>query len=253
MIEVLSKQAEEIGPQAIQSLIDSEVPESERIEYKRELPAGGNERWKNRGEIGDKTKDKILKEAVAFANAYGGALLLGIGESTAKPPVADAITPIPGCVELADRLRLVFRDRVEPQLNRPEVIAVPINGDDGVIVIRVGGASRLAPHRVTKTLVCPVRRQDRCEELSMREIQEMTLNVSRGLERLDKRLAERAERFEKEFGYLERPAEAFGVRVSAVPIGAEIWFDRVYSSRNVNPKLNERWRKLFLTRKGGAA
>lgn len=251
MIEVLSKHAEEIGPQVIQSLVDFEVPESERIEYKRELPAGGNERWKNRGEIGDKTKDKILKEAVAFANAYGGALLLGIGESTAKPPVADAITPIPGCVELAERLKLVFRDRVEPQLVRPEIIAVPINGDDGVIVIRVGGVSRLAPHRITKTLVCPVRRQDRCEELSMREIQEMTLNVSRGLERLDKRLTERAERFEKEFRYLERPAKAFGVRVSAVPIGDEIWFDRVYSSRNVTPKLNERWRKLFLVRKGG--
>lgn len=251
MIEVLSKQTEEIGPQAIQSLIDSEVPESERIEYKRELPEGGNERWKNRREIGDKTKDKILKEAVAFANAYGGALLLGIGESTAKPPVADAVTPIPGCVELAERLRLVFRDRVEPQLIRPEIVAVPINGDDGVIVIRVGGASRLAPHRVTKTLVCPVRRQDRCEELSMREIQEMTLNVSRGLERLDKRLAERAKRFEKEFGYLERPAKALGVRVSAVPIGDEIGFDRVYSSRDVVAELNERWRKVFLARKGG--
>ena len=29
-------------------------------------------------------KNEILKEAVAFANAYGGALLLGIGESRSE-------------------------------------------------------------------------------------------------------------------------------------------------------------------------
>ena len=251
MIEVLSKPAEQISNQDIQSLIDSQVPEGERIEYKRELPENGNDDWIDKGRIRDKTKDKILKEAVAFANAYGGALLLGIDESKTKPPVAAKISPIPRCMELAERLKLVFRDRVEPQLIRPEIFAVPTNGDSGVVVIRVGGSSRLAPHRVTKILVCPIRRQDRCEELSMREVQEMTLNVSRGLERLEKRLDHRAGRFGQEFRHLENPSKAFGVRVTAMPIGDEIWFDRVYSSRKIVDELNEPWRKIFLAQNGG--
>ena len=251
MIEVLSKPVEQISNQDIQSLIDSQVPEGERIEYKRELPENGNNDWINQRKIRDKTKDKILKEAVAFANAYGGALLLGIDESKAKPPVAAKISPIPRCMELAERLKLVFRDRVEPQLIRPEIFAVPTNGDSGVVVIRVGGSSRLAPHRVTKILVCPIRRQDRCEELSMREIQEMTLNVSRGLERLEKRLTDRDECFEQEFRFLENPTKAFGVRVTAMPIGDEIGFDRVYSSRKIVDELNEPWRKIFLAQNGG--
>ncbi len=251
MTEVLSKPVEQISNQDIQSLIDSQHPEGERIEYKRELPENGNDDWIAKGRIREKTKDKILKEAVAFANAYGGALLLGIDESKATPPVAARISPIPRCMELAERLKLVFRDRVEPQLIRPEIFAVPTDGDSGVVVIRVGGASRLAPHRVTKTLVCPIRRQDRCEELSMREIQEMTLNVSRGLERLEKRLDHRAGRFVQEFRFLENPTKAFGVRVTAVPIGDEIWFDRVYSSRQIVDELNEPWRKIFLAQKGG--
>ena len=255
MIEVLSKPAEQIGPQDIQSLIDLEVPEGEKIEYKRELPAKGNvdpDNWMSGGEIGDKAKNEILKETVAFANAYGGVLLLGIGESDTKPPVADNVSPIPRCVELAERLKLVFRDRIEPQLIRPEIFAVPTNGDGGVVVIRVGGSSRLAPHRVTKTLVCPVRRQDRCEELSMREIQEMTLNVARGLERLDKRLADRAIRFAQEFRYLENPTRSFGVRATAVPVGDDIWFERVYRAREIVAELDEPWRRILLAKKGGA-
>ncbi len=239
MIGILSRPAEKISKQDIQSLIDSQVPEGEKIEYKRELPESGHSDWIGKEKIRDKAKDKILKESVAFANAHGGALLLGIDESKTKPPVAAKISPIPRCKALAERLKMVFRDRVEPQLIRPEIFAVPTDGDSGVVVIRVGGLSRLAPHRVTDTRICPIRRQDRCEELSMREIQDMTLNVSRGLERLDKRLTDRRGRFEQEFSYLENPSKAFGVRVTAVPLGDDIWYERVYNSRKIIDELYE--------------
>ena len=165
----------------------------------------------------------MLKETVAFANAYGGVLLLGVRESKAKPPVAAEINPIPRCTDLAENLKDVFRNRVEPPLPRLEIFGVPTEGDRGVVVFRVG-RSRLAPHRVTKMLVCPVRRSDRCESMSMREIQDMTLNVSRGLERLDRRLSERSERFSREFGrlLLMAPETAFGIRLTSAPVGDEI-------------------------------
>ena len=246
MIEVLSKPADQIGIDDIKALITSKVPEGEQIEFKESLPAKGQTRdpWENGGnQIGDRAKDKILEEVVAFANAHGGALLLGIGESTGKPPVAAKISPIPRCAKLVERLKLVFRDCVEPQLPRLEVFAVPTEGESGVIILRVG-RSRLAPHRVTKTLVCPVRRSDRCEEMTMREIQDMTLNVSRGLERLEKRLLERSERFQQEFDRLQNPKIAYSLRFTAVPVGEEVRFDRVFHEGGLGEGLEEPWHKV---------
>ena len=198
------------------------------MEFKRELPAKGTSNrdpWMTgQTTIGCHAKDQILKEVVSFANAYGGVLVLGIEEDkSATPPVAKAICAIPKCEELAERFRLIFRDRVEPQLHSCDILPVVTSGADaGVVVFRVPGGSRLAPHRVKGTWICPVRRWDRSEEMSMREIQDMTLNVTRGLERLDKKLRERAARFESEFERLTSPDDAYGIRITAVPVGADI-------------------------------
>ncbi len=235
MTEILTKPANEITIDDVNELIASQVPESERFEFKETLPSGGQnpDPWiQGSNRISGRAKDKLLAEAVAFANAYGGALLIGVEESDTDLGVASAIQPIPRCQELADRLRLVFRDRVEPQLPRLEIHGIPSQGDDGVIVIRTG-QSRLAPHRVTKTRVCPIRRADRCEEMTMREIQDMTLNVSRGLERLDNKFRARSERFPDELHVLHFPADAFGFRLTGIPVGDEIRFERVFRAHNI--------------------
>ncbi len=248
MLEVLSKPADQIIISDIKSLIELEVPEGEQIEFKAELPAKGDgspDPWMSgENRIGERAKNTILEEAVAFANAHDGALLLGIGESNTNPPVAATISPLPRCAELAERLQLVFRDCVEPPLPRIEIFAVPTEDDDGVVVIRVG-RSRLAPHRVTKTFVCPVRRSDRCEKMTMREIQDMTLNVSRGLERLEKRLSERSTRFQQEFRRLKTPGDAFGIRMTATPVGDDIQFERVFRQNSIVEELEEPWRKIL--------
>ena len=79
MLEVLSKPLDEIGIADVQSLIDSEVPESEQIEFKEKLPGEGGtpDPWEHDDKIGEHAKNTILKEVVAFANAYGGALFIG--------------------------------------------------------------------------------------------------------------------------------------------------------------------------------
>ena len=246
VIEVLSKPADQIGVNDIEALIVSKVPEGEQIEFKESLPAKKEtpDPWMTgKNHIGDRAKNIILKEVVAFANAHGGALVLGIKESDTKPPVAAEISPIPRCADLVESLKYVFRDRVEPQLPRLEVFAVPTEGESGVIILRVG-RSRLAPHQVTKTLVCPVRRSDRCEEMTMREIQDMTLNVSRGLERLRRRLLERSERFQREFDRLKNPEIAYGLRFTATPVGEEIRFDRVFREGGLAENLEEPWHKV---------
>ena len=253
MIEVLSKPADQISISDIKSLIDSQVPESEQIEFKENLPAkkGNTDPWiEGKNTIGNQAKDKILEEVVAFANVYGGVCLLGIKESRTKPPVAAEISPIPRCAELAERLKLVFRDCVEPQLSQIEIIPIKTDGESGVIMCRVG-QSRLAPHRVTRTLVCPIRQSDRCEKMTMRQIQDLTLNISRGLERLERRLSERSKRFQQEFERIHEPEKSFGIRATAIPVGDEIPFDRVFRHRRIIEDLCEPWRSA-LQRKDGS-
>ena len=93
--------------------------------------------------------------------------------------------------------------------------------DAGAIVIRVS-RSRLAPHRVIPSLVCPIRRSDRCEKMTMREIQDLVLNLARGTEKLDTLLTERSKRFEEEFHGFR--GDAIGIRATAAPLGDEIRF-----------------------------
>ena len=224
MISVLSKPAAEITAADIEELVNSRVPEGERIEFKRELsrPAGAGS-WATDQKIAKEAKNQILKEVVAFANAFGGALVLGIDEDrSSTPPVAGSIVPVPKCEALANRFRHIFRDCVDPQLPSIEIFPVPTNGvGDGVVVFRTTD-SRLAPHRVRGTLICPIRRWDRSEVMSMREIQDMTLNVTRGLERVSKKFKERADSFKREFKRLASPNNAYGMRITAMPVGGDI-------------------------------
>ncbi len=252
MIDILTRPANQVGVREIESLVNLHLPESDQIEFKRSLPSERNtsDPWMaGEDQIGKPAKDKIVKESVAFANAHGGALLLGIEESDTNPPVATRISPIPRCEDLSERLKLVFRDRVEPQLPLLEIFSVPTEDRGGVVVIRVG-RSRLAPHRVTKTLICPIRRSDRCEAMTMREIQDMTLNVSRGLERMEKRLSDRSRRFRKEFKCLTTPDDAYGIRLTAVPVGDEIRINRVFHRGRLAEGLEEPWHNVLSHQEG---
>jgi len=246
MLELFSKPLEEMKVDDIRALVSLEVPEGERLEFKRELPGEGGKTdpWVGGGKIGSYAKEKILEEVVGFANAYGGVLVIGIDESDTKPSIATKITPVPRCADLADRLRLVFRDCVEPELVRIEIEGVQTEDDEsGVVLIRVG-KSRLAPHRVRPTRVCPIRRADRKQEMTMLDIQNMTLNVSRGLERLRKRLGARRRVFRKEFSRLKHE-KLVGFRVTGVPVADEIRFERVFDRGEIIEKFKVPEIKVF--------
>ena len=252
MIDVLSKPIDEIGRPEIQALIDLEVPEGEEIEFKKEPPGdeGRPDPWMEGAKLGIYAKNRILKEVIAFANAYGGVLLIGIDESDDNPAVANSITPVPRCADLAESLKLVFRDRVEPQLVRIDIKGVETEDDgSGVVIIRVG-KSRLAPHRVTRTLICPIRRADRSEEMTMREIQDMTLNVSRGLQGVKQKLSERSLRFREEFDSIEPRDDKFGIRLTAVPVADEIRIDSVFRQGTVDERYDVSWREVVQQHSG---
>ena len=246
MFNLISKPSDQIDFSDVEALIASQVPEGEQMEFKEGLSEKGKspDPWmEGKEHISDRARNKLLEEVVAFANAHGGALLIGIKESATKPPVATQIKLLPRCAELAGRLGLMFRDCVEPQIPRLEVFGVPIEDGHGVVVIRVG-RSRLAPHRVKPTRVCSVRRADRCEGMTMREIQDMTLHVARGMEHFERRLLKRSEQFQQELNRLNNPEESFGLRFTALPIGEEVQFDHVFHQQKVIDQLFTPWRTV---------
>ena len=140
MIDILTKPADQLGINDLQALIDSSVQENERIDFKRDLSAEtGQDPWYDGRKLGQKAKIAILEGSVAFANAFGGALILGIDEKKSKngPGVANKISPIPRCADLANSLELIFRDCVEPHIPGLEIIPIRTQDDAGAIVIRV--------------------------------------------------------------------------------------------------------------------
>lgn len=95
----LSKAVGEITAADIEGLVNSRVREGERIEFKKELstPAGASS-WATDQKIAKEAKNQILKEVVAFANAFGGALVLGIDEDRRSiPPGAGRIILVSKC------------------------------------------------------------------------------------------------------------------------------------------------------------
>jgi len=247
VISILSKPREQICIDDIHELISSGIPEGEQIEYKEGLSRKGNndeDDWLSGGKLGERAKRSLIKQVVALTNTNGGVVVLGIGESHDKPPVAKCIAPIPRCAELANDLTSVFFGKIEPHLPSLEVFPIKTNEESGLVVIRVG-KSRQAPHRDTTTLQCYVRRNDQSWRMTMREIQDATLNTARGLEKLDREFAKRNSLFQKEFKGLVNPEDVFGIRLSAIPVSDNVWVDRVFDQRRIIPPLDSPWTDVF--------
>ena len=201
----------------IDQVTKDEVHESDVVEFKEALSTkdGRDDAWyASADKIGDRARDSIIHEVLGFANAHGGTLLLGIKESDNHPKRAVGIRAIPRCADLAARLPHYFRDLVEPPLApHPIVVPVETDGRGGVILVGVS-PSRNAPHRHKATLQSYMRRGEHTQPMTMRDIQDLTLQVERGLNLLERQFSDSAARFKM----LCRPSTAMAVRATALPL-----------------------------------
>lgn len=95
---IFGKRLRDITPADLERLKIEEVREGAEIEFKQTLPDTGKgqpDSWLSGGSIGDRARNALLDEIVAFANGYGGTLLIGVRETKDKPARADGITPVP--------------------------------------------------------------------------------------------------------------------------------------------------------------
>jgi schlafen family protein len=214
VLAVFTKPLDLVVAADIAELTAENWPEGYQVEFKEALSVkrGGQHPWFTGGEVGDHARDDILAEVIAFANAHGGSVVLGIEETQDKPPRAHAIVPLPRVGELARRFEDQARSCIDPPLPRLQVRAIETDGQRaGVVIFRVS-PSRAAPHRLTRTRESFVRRGSSSVRMTMREIQDMTLNVARGLAGIDASFKERQNAFVK---WTEPQREVIAYRVTA--------------------------------------
>ncbi len=241
---------ETLTPGDVQALMG--WPESLTAEFKREVPGreGRPDAWTTGGKIEDYGRTRLFKEIVALANAAGGHLVIGVDEdSTASPPTASAITPVPRCAELAERL-IQMAQSIDPPI--PLLIArgITTDGEAGVVVVRVP-ASRSAPHRSTDREVY-VRRGTASVPVSMREVREMVISAERRDNAYDQQFHTAAVEFRD---WLETPfaneltsnKSIAGFRITAVPASSALSLPRLFGRFDHN-----RFREqFFLTKDEG--
>ena len=159
----------------MEELIALRYPESYTVEYKRFLPneRGQPDAWDQGGsKIGRYARDEILAELIAFANADGGTLILGMDETKEKPPRATGpLWPQREVRELQKRFEDAIRDGIDPPLSVFQVHPIELDDSNGILVFRVG-PSRMAPHRVASASQAFMRRGASTVSMTMREIQE---------------------------------------------------------------------------------
>ena len=227
MPDLFTKPIEEITAADVSGLLG--WPESLTVEFKEALSGkdGRPDSWtRGSSDIEPYARNKLFKEVVAFANTSGGHLVLGIAETKAAPPMANSITPVPRCVDLAERLARAAQ-AIDPPIPLLLVQGVPTDDSAGVVVFRVP-VSRAAPHRALDK-ECYARRGTSSVPISMREIQDMTLAAGRRDERTDARFALAMRQFADWFSTpLEDQAQAIGFRITAVPIGTRFDLGRLY-------------------------
>jgi hypothetical protein len=186
-VSILRKSLVSLALTDLDDLIKSEARETGELEFKGSLPfvptkgqSAVADRWIEKGDrVGELARDQLLAEIVAFANADGGTLILGMHETKDEPRRAERLEALPNCEGLGKRLVDAAEDIIEPRLPAIEFRAIPAADDgSGYVIFRVGKSSA-GPHRLTTTREFYLRRGERASRMGVREIKDRTLELAR--------------------------------------------------------------------------
>jgi len=229
-MSILRKPLDAIELSDLEDLVAAEARETNELEFKGTLPFKPEkgqpqtaDRWIEKGDkVGTYARDQILAELVAFANADGGTLILGLHETREHPRRAERLEPLPRCEDLARRLLDGTEDIIEPRLAMAEARAIPIDDTGaGYVVMRVG-KSLMAPHRLTSTREFYIRRGERAAVMDIREIRDLTLNLARIGDRIDQAFKERRAEMHAKYKSLFTATAGnilpFAARATALPM-----------------------------------
>lgn len=246
MFPLFSKPLNQLAYSDVLELIEARATESQTIEFKSDLQVenGSKHPWHTETrKIDAYSRDDILKEVVAFANAEGGNVILGMAESKDGEKRAQKDLPLPDCVLLADRLRQLAETHIEPPLPRIEWRGIPKTEADnaGVVLARVP-PSRLAPHRVKATGEFYLRHGENSLPMTIRDIHDSVLRSASMFDAVKRRLDDRLSapaKFLELYPMGTEKADDWAMRVTVLPTSAPIFIDRPYTYDLLFPQLEE--------------
>lgn len=233
MIPLFTKRLDDLAAEDVGELKRQQIAEGQTVEFKSELMStkpNGDPWMQGRDEIGLRAKRNLLETVIAFANTDGGNLILGISQTSSKPPRARGVCHVPRCHELAERFRMVARDCIDPRLPSLEVVGIEV-GDKpghGVVLFRVP-PSRLALHRLDikgESREFFTRRNDSTEPMTVREIEDRVLRANRGIAAIHERLDTRQTILRRRLQ--EKGRGWIAIRATLLPISYELRIDRIY-------------------------
>lgn len=255
-MSLFNKEFKYLSKSDIEDLINEKYPEDLHVEYKGKLPCNkGNDPWyKDQKKIGDKARNEILEEVIAFANSDGGFLIIGIEETKNKPPRADRVNYLPEVNALAERIKYQIRDCVEPKIPNYSVRGIECDGKGGFLIVRVE-RSYLGPHRSLPSKECYVRRNDSNDKMTMREIKDLTMTNYNYHKNLQDRFLKRKEEFNYNFQFGRIPYKnqfgknegsgRIGFRITFLPISNLVQFQNLIEA----VKVTDTYSKLYLANK----
>src|ERR1700687_2950994 len=180
---MIDKNFDQVTPEDITQLTADGVYESQLLEFKRDLPGerGRPDPWLTGGDFTAYARDHLLREVIAFANAQGGNVIVGMDEGPDDPPRAAAICPIPRIHDLATRMQNAAQACIDPVLPGLRIHGIEVGGaaGEGVLLFRTGPPPA-GPHRVANDGHAYIRRGASSVKMMMREIQDLTIDLLRG-------------------------------------------------------------------------
>jgi hypothetical protein len=242
---MIAKALADVSADDVRVLLRVPWSEDEQLDFKVTIPhrdGAGRDPWRNAAvpaerRIKDHGRDQLLATMVAFANSYGGDLLIGVREvRDSQPGVAEAFDPLPACEDAAHRLAQAATACIEPQIPSLQVRGIPLEEDGSGVVILRTPRSRMAPHRLTTNKECYHRVRHETLPMTMRQIQDLTFNVARGLEAVNRLLDDVHHAFKEWVQTIDRPAQThrLGLRVAAVPLSA-LYIEHVHNVAAIQP------------------
>ena len=179
-------------------IVERQSEESQFLEFKAQLPLSDHAKgWECGSKLHRSEKDGIAKAVVAFANAYGGHFIVGIEESNDNPKrAASMATPIPRLADYVESLRASLGALIDPPINALTLqpISNDAGDDSGYLVVKVPQSIH-APHGFGEPPAAFVRRADKSEPMTMRDMQNVFWEARTRRERVDGEFANFASRF----------------------------------------------------------
>lgn len=183
MIDIFNKGFDFIEAADIRILIDIGYKEDQKVEYKREMYGGSPD-----------NKKEMLKDISAFANAYGGILLIGIEE---KGGIPRGVFHVSNAEVERDRIEKSCMGNIEPRISGLKCKVIKMNTGEDIILVYITRSFR-KPHIINYKDLNQfwIRHNDKKMLMAIEEIRDACLQVESMLKKVDSLLEDRRVRIQ---------------------------------------------------------